>query len=67
MVGIRWSYVENTYLNGFLVSFNEGAVINTNHVSIIPPTKCTAWPEYYCYTFYNLTPSNNYGIKVSNN
>lgn len=66
MVGLRWSYYENTNLNGFIVSFNENAFPNRQNYSVIPPIKCSAWPELYCYTFYNLSSSNNYTFKVSN-
>lgn len=64
MVGFRWSYAQDTNVDGFIVSFNENPLIITKNVSIIPPQKCSAWPEYYCHTFYNLTPSNNYTFKV---
>jgi len=57
MVGFRWSYSQNTTLDGFIVSFNESNFI-------IPPQKCSAWPEYYCHTFYNLSPSSSYTFKV---
>jgi len=57
MVGFRWSYSQNTKLDGFIVSFNESNFI-------ISPQKCSAWPEYYCHTFYNLNPSSNYTFKV---
>ncbi|KAL4085361.1 hypothetical protein QTP88_027220 [Uroleucon formosanum] len=64
MVGFRWSYSQDKNIDGFIVSFNENPLINTNNVSIIPPQKCSAWPEYYCHTFYNLSPSNNYTFKI---
>ncbi|XP_060843561.1 uncharacterized protein LOC132923516 isoform X3 [Rhopalosiphum padi] len=57
MVGFRWSYSQNTTLDGFIVSFNESNFI-------IPPQKCSAWPEYYCHTFYNLSPSSSYTFKI---
>ncbi|XP_060843558.1 uncharacterized protein LOC132923516 isoform X2 [Rhopalosiphum padi] len=57
MVGFRWSYSQNTKLDGFIVSFNESNFI-------ISPQKCSAWPEYYCHTFYNLNPSSNYTFKI---
>ncbi|XP_029345320.1 neural cell adhesion molecule L1 isoform X2 [Acyrthosiphon pisum] len=58
MVGLRWSYTQDTNVEGFIVSFND------KNVSIITPQKCSAWPEYYCHTFYNLSPSNNYIFKI---
>ncbi|XP_060854158.1 tenascin-like isoform X2 [Rhopalosiphum padi] len=57
MVGFRWSYSQDTNLNGFIVSFNESNFI-------IPPQTCSAWPEYYCHTFYNLSPSSSYTFKI---
>lgn len=63
-VGLRWSYVENTNIDGFIVSFNKDAYRNTQNDSIIPLTKCSAWPKYYCHTFYNLNPGNSYTFKV---
>lgn len=64
MVGFRWSYSQDTNLDGFIVSFDENLLINTKTATIIPPQKCSAWPEYYCHTFYNLSPSSNYTFKV---
>lgn len=57
MAGFRWSYVVNTNIDGFIVSFNDTA-------SVIPLERCSAWPQYYCHTFYNLSPSNTYTFKV---
>ncbi|XP_060872331.1 uncharacterized protein LOC132946371 [Metopolophium dirhodum] len=64
MAGFRWSHTQDTNVEGFIVSFNDNPLINTKNVSIIPPQKCSAWPEYYCHTFYNLSPSNNYTFKI---
>ncbi|XP_008186132.1 uncharacterized protein LOC100169299 [Acyrthosiphon pisum] len=64
MAGFRWRYSQDTNVDGFIVSFDENPLINTKNVSIIPPQKCSAWPEYYCHTFYNLSPSNNYTFKI---
>ncbi|XP_001948568.2 uncharacterized protein LOC100163240 [Acyrthosiphon pisum] len=64
MVGFRWGYSQDTNIDGFIVSFDENPLTNTKNVSIIPPQKCSAWPEYYCHTFYNLSPSNNYTFKI---
>ncbi|CAI6359203.1 unnamed protein product [Macrosiphum euphorbiae] len=65
MAGIRWRYAQDTNVDGFIVSFDENPLINTKNVSIIPPKNCSAWPEYYCHTFYNLSKtSNNYTFKI---
>ncbi|KAE9526207.1 hypothetical protein AGLY_013838 [Aphis glycines] len=64
MVGFRWSYSQDTNLDGFIVSFDENLLINTKTAIIISPQKCSAWPEYYCHTFYNLSPSSNYTFKI---
>ncbi|XP_008188160.2 uncharacterized protein LOC100568743 [Acyrthosiphon pisum] len=64
MVGFRWNYTQDTNVDGFIVSFDENPLINTKNTSIIPLQKCSAWPEYYCHTFYNLSPSNNYTFKI---
>ncbi|XP_025407336.1 uncharacterized protein LOC112681287, partial [Sipha flava] len=64
MVGIRWSYSENSNLNGFLVSFDVNAFSNTTNTINISPEKCTAWPEYYCHTFHNLTFNKLYKFNI---
>ncbi|CAI6352820.1 unnamed protein product [Macrosiphum euphorbiae] len=65
MAGIRWRYSQDTNVDGFIVLFDENPLINTKNVSIIPPQNCSAWPEYYCHTFYNLSKtSNNYIFKI---
>ncbi|XP_060872815.1 uncharacterized protein LOC132946770 [Metopolophium dirhodum] len=65
MAGFRWRYSQDTNVDGFIVSFDENPLINTKNVSIIPPQKCSAWPEYYCHTFYNMSKmSNNYTFKI---
>lgn len=65
MAGFRWSYVNDTDADGFIVSYDDGdAYKKAKNVSLVPPTKCSAWPEYYCHTFYNMTPSNAYTFKV---
>lgn len=66
MVGLRWSYSENKNLVGFIVSFDENALTTkSQNVTIIPPTKCSTWPNYYCHTFNNLSASGNCTFKVS--
>jgi len=64
LVGLRWYYLEDANLDGFIVSINEDAFGNANNISIIAPTKCSAWPEYYCHTYHNLSPLNNFTFKV---
>lgn len=64
MVGIRWAYAETTNLDGFIVSFKDISLTNHQNISVIPLTKCSAWPEYYCHTFYHLNPSNSYTFEV---
>lgn len=66
MVGLRWSYTENTNLDGFIVSINEKDVKNDQNYSSIHPNKCNAWPEYYCHTLNHLTPSKSYTFRVCN-
>lgn len=66
MVGLRWSYSENTNLVGFIISFDEDALTTkSQNVTIIPPTKCSTWPNYYCHILNNLSASGNYTFKVS--
>lgn len=64
LAGLRWYYIEDESLDGFIVSINEDSFENKNKVSVISPTKCPAWPEYYCYTYHNLSPKNNFTFKV---
>lgn len=64
MVGLRWSYSETENVDGFITSFNTNVFTNATNTSTIPPTKCSAWPNYYCHTFYNLGPNYNYTFTV---
>lgn len=64
MVGLRWKYSDNTNLDGFIVWINKNNSVNITNALVISPEKCSAWPEYYCHTFYNLSPSKNYTFKV---
>ncbi|XP_060850877.1 uncharacterized protein LOC132929506 isoform X2 [Rhopalosiphum padi] len=64
LAGLRWYYIEDESLDGFIVSINEDSFENKNKVSVISPTKCPAWPEYYCYTYHNLSPKNNFTFKI---
>lgn len=64
MVGLRWSYPETENVDGFIASFNSTVFTNTINTLVIQPTKCSAWPDYYCHTFYDLGPSYNYTFKV---
>lgn len=64
MVGLRWKYSDDSNLDGFIVWINKNDSVNITNASVISPKKCSAWPEYYCQTFYNLSPINNYTFKV---
>uniref|UniRef100_A0A2H8TRV2 Tyrosine-protein kinase receptor Tie-1 n=1 Tax=Melanaphis sacchari TaxID=742174 RepID=A0A2H8TRV2_9HEMI len=64
LVGLRWYYIEDTSLDGFIVSINEDTFGKKNKVSVISPIKCPAWPEYYCYTYHNLSSINNFTFKI---
>lgn len=65
IAGLRWSFPDNTTLVGFIVSFDENAsTTKSQNVTIIPPTKCSTWPNYYCYVFHNLSVSGNYTFEV---
>jgi len=65
LVGLRWYYSEDASIDGFIISINDEDVLgNTNNVSVIAPTRCSAWPKYYCHTYQNLNPINNFTFKV---
>lgn len=59
MAGIRWNYLNNTNINGFIVSHMDASTSTHTNSKISLTNKCSAWPEYYCYTFKNLSLSNN--------
>jgi len=63
-VGLRWYYIEDANLNGFIVSFNKDGFGNKKNVIEIAPTKCSAWPEYYCHDFNNLSPAVTFTFNV---
>lgn len=66
VVGLRWSYLENSNLLGFVVSFNKDKITpKSQNVSIIFPTKCPIWSNYFCHTFVNLTAIGNFTFNVS--
>ncbi|XP_050064102.1 uncharacterized protein LOC114127525 [Aphis gossypii] len=62
VIGLRWYYPDNLDLEAFIVSFNGSldSSIDGENETIIPPIKCSAWPEYFCYTFNVFNGSNNY-------
>jgi len=65
VVGLRWHYPNDLNLDGFIISFDDGSsIVHEKNVTIIPPNKCSAWPEYFCYTFYNLSFSKNSMFEV---
>ncbi|XP_060847647.1 uncharacterized protein LOC132927184 [Rhopalosiphum padi] len=63
VIGLRWRYPENSSVDGFIVSFkgsfNSSFIKHDKNVTIVPPIKCSAWPEYFCYTFYDVIASND--------
>lgn len=66
MIGLRWSYSQNESLDGFIISFYENTpTAHSKNITVIQPTKCLAWPEFYCHVFYNLSLNNKYVFKVS--
>lgn len=70
VIGLRWHYPDNSDLDAFIVSFNgsldSSFTIHGENNTIIPPIKCAAWPEYFCYTFNVFNGSKNYyTFKVS--
>jgi len=65
VVGLRWNYPDDLNLDGFIISFDDSSFIgHEKNVTIIPPRKCSAWPEYFCHTFYDLSSSKNVTFKV---
>lgn len=68
VVGLRWHYPDDSNLDGFIISFesfDDGSYItHEKNVTIVSPRKCSAWPEYFCHTFYDLSPSKNSTFKV---
>lgn len=55
LVGLRWYYIEDANLNGFIVSFIKDGFGKKKNFIEIAPTKCSAWPEYYCHDFNYLS------------
>ncbi|XP_026805156.1 tenascin-like [Rhopalosiphum maidis] len=63
-IGIRWSYPNENDMNGFIVIAIDENLNNTKRIIIEPAERCVAWPKFYCTTFDNLIPNNQYTIKV---
>ncbi|XP_026822080.1 LOW QUALITY PROTEIN: tenascin-like [Rhopalosiphum maidis] len=63
-IGIRWSYPNENDMNGFIVIAIDENLNNTKRIIIEPAERCIAWPKFYCTTFDNLIPNNQYTIKV---
>lgn len=59
IAGLRWSYSNNANVNGFNVSHKDVSTNTQDNANIPIANKCSTWPEYYCYTFYNIKLSNN--------
>lgn len=65
VVGLRWRYPDISNLDGFIISVDDGSFIaDEKNVTVVPPNKCSAWPEYFCHTFYDLSFSTNSTFKV---
>ncbi|CAI6356794.1 unnamed protein product [Macrosiphum euphorbiae] len=65
VVGLRWNYPDDSSLDGFIISYDDISFIgHEKNVTIVPPRKCSAWPEYFCHTFYDLSSSKNVTFKV---
>ncbi|KAL5238474.1 hypothetical protein ACI65C_005884 [Semiaphis heraclei] len=65
VVGLRWRYPDISNLDGFIISVDDGSFIaDEKNVTVVPPNKCSAWPEYFCHTFYDLSFSTNSTFKI---
>jgi len=65
VVGLRWHYPDDSNLDGFIISFYDSSSFgHGKNVIVVPPRKCSAWPEYFCHTFYDLSSSINVTLKV---
>ncbi|XP_022174267.1 uncharacterized protein LOC111036533 isoform X2 [Myzus persicae] len=64
LIGIRWSFPDNYIINGFIViAINKNSTNNTKKITV-KPERCIAWPKFYCTTFEDLIPNNQYTIEV---
>ncbi|XP_060851896.1 uncharacterized protein LOC132930188 isoform X2 [Rhopalosiphum padi] len=63
-IGIRWSYPDENVINGFIVIAIDENLNSTKQIIIEPAERCVAWPSFYCTTFDNLIPNNQYTIKI---
>jgi hypothetical protein len=65
-IGIRWSYPNKNDINGFIVIAIDENLNNTKQIIVESTERCVDWPTFYCTTFDNLIPNNQYIIKVLN-
>ncbi|XP_050547750.1 uncharacterized protein LOC126909378 [Daktulosphaira vitifoliae] len=64
-IGLRWSYDNESDINGFIIHLiASNYKVNSKQMTIEVPSRCTAWPDMYCETIDNLTPSTQYTIKI---
>ncbi|XP_050419823.1 uncharacterized protein LOC126832850 [Adelges cooleyi] len=63
-IGLRWSYPNDTDMNGFIIQVNPNSQKTNVKQKTIEPLKCKAWPTMYCTTVDNLTRSTQYTIKI---
>lgn len=63
MLGLRWSYSDVENVDGFIISFHDDTSNDVINETVISPTSCLAWPDFYCYTINNL--NYNHTIKVN--
>lgn len=62
-IGIKWRYNDVNTTNGFIITAIEDETNLTKQITV-EPEKCVAWPTFYCATFENLKPNNQYKIMV---
>ncbi|XP_050434058.1 uncharacterized protein LOC126841533 [Adelges cooleyi] len=61
---LRWKYSNDSQANGFIIHvYNEKQKTMVNQITM-EPSPCKAWPDYYCSTVVDLTPSTEYTIKM---
>ncbi|XP_025205629.1 uncharacterized protein LOC112601954, partial [Melanaphis sacchari] len=62
-IGVRWSFHDENVINGFIVVVIDETSNNTKEI-FKEPTRCVAWPTFYCTTIENLVPNSQYTIKI---
>lgn len=66
MIGLRWKYLNDTNVkdsNKFKISFY--GINSLNSTNITDVEKCSAWPEFYCYTINSLDLKNFTEVEVN--